>query len=73
MLINYYWDTESWGNGVPPINADEVICKANDMIDQYIADHPDYDQHDIKDYAERLWEAFCRTGEINGVVAEYEE
>lgn len=43
------------------------------MIDQYIADHPDYDYPEINAYAEHLWEDFCRTGEIDGVVAEYEE
>lgn len=69
----YYWNSESWGNGVPPVNADEIICMANDMIDQYIAGHPDYDSPEINAYAERLWEDFCRTGEINGIIAAYED
>lgn len=68
-----YWSIDSWGSDYPPVNADEIITKANEMIDKYSTDHPDYDDYDINDYAERLWEDFCSTGEIDGIAAEYEE
>lgn len=68
-----YWSVESWGSDYPPVNADEIITKANEMIDKYSADHPDYDERDINDYSESLWETFRQTNELDGIVAEYEE
>lgn len=66
-----YWTIESWGSGYLPINADEVICMANEMIDAYVAEHPDYGEMEFREYSARLWEDFCATGCIGDVVAVY--
>lgn len=68
-----YWSIDSWGSDYPPVNAEEIISRANELIDQYSAEHPDYDERDVNLYSETLWEDFCRTGELDGIVAEYEE
>lgn len=69
-----YWDYESWGNGYPPVNHEEICSRANEMIDEYAAAHPDYDEMDVFDlFAEKLWEDFCKTGEVGGAVAIYED
>ena len=68
-----YWSIESWGSDYPPVNADEIITKANEMIDQYSAGHPDYGDEEIREYSESLWETFCQTNELDGIFAEYEE
>lgn len=66
-----YWSMDSWGNGYPPINADEVICAANAIIDEYIAAHPD-DEYGLEAFSEQLWETFCETGTIGDVRACFE-
>lgn len=73
MMQNIYWSIESWGSGYPPVNADEIISEANAMIDNFVEAHPDYDEVDINEYSEQLWETFCRDGKINDISAIYEE
>lgn len=68
-----YWSIDSWGSDYPPVNADEIISKANEMIDRYSADFPDCREEEIREYSESLWEMFCQTNELDGIVAEYEE
>jgi hypothetical protein len=72
-MKNIYWTTDSWGSDYAPINADEIISKANELIDQYIAENPDRDEADVQEYSNELWEAFCDSGELGGIVAEYED
>ena len=68
-----YWSIESWGSDYPPVNADEIISAANAAIDRFAKSNPDYTEDELRDYSNYLWENFCIYGEINGVVAEYEE
>lgn len=67
-----YWNMDSWGNGYPPINADDVISAANEIIDEYIATHPD-DEYGLEVFSEQLWETFCETDKVGDVTAVYEE
>lgn len=68
-----YWSIESWGSDYPPVNADEIISAANRVINRFAVEHPYYTQDELRDYSNYLWENFCIYGEIDGVVAEYEE
>ena len=56
-----FWTLESWGADYPPENADEIISKANELIEAYAADH---DEDETRNYSETLWERFCATGEV---------
>lgn len=71
-MKNFYWTADSWGNGYPPINADDVISAANEIIDEYIAANPD-DEYELEAFSEQLWETFCETGTVGDVTAIYEE
>lgn len=68
---NFYWTTNSWGSDYPPVNAEEIISRANELIDQYAADHPEFDEMDIAQYAQSMWEDFCDSDEVGGVFAIY--
>ena len=59
-MKNYYWSMESWGSDYPPENADEIISKANEMIEAFASDHGD---DETAEYSEKLWERFCMTAE----------
>ena len=73
MFNRYYWSMDSWGNGYPPVNADDVIAAANDIIDNYIENNPDAYEDELHDYSNDLWEDFCSSGRIGDVVAVYED
>lgn len=59
--MNYYWTLESWGDAYPPENADEIIERANDLIEAYAENH---DEEEVSEYSNGLWERYCSTGEI---------
>ena len=67
------WSVDSWGNGNPPINADEIIEIGNSQINEWIEKNPDYSESDLKDFKDEQWETFCLTGSIGGVEAIYED
>ena len=60
-MKDYLWSMESWGSDYPPENADEIIEQANELIEQYAADH---DEDETAAYSEGLWERYCAEGEI---------
>lgn len=60
--MNCYWTLESWGDGYPPENADEIIERANDLIDAYAENH---DEEEVSEYSNGLWERYCSTGRID--------
>ena len=60
-MKTYYWSMESWGADYPPENADEIISKANEMIEAFSAEH---DDDETAAYSEGLWERFCESGEV---------
>lgn len=72
-MKNIYWTIDSWGSDYAPINADEIISKANELIDQYIAENPECGEADVQEYANGLWEAFCDSGKLDGITAEYDD
>lgn len=72
MMKKFYWTAESWGSDFPPVNLSEVLNAANNLIDAFISAHPDYEDFEISEYSDGLWEDFCATGEIGGVIANYE-
>lgn len=55
-MPDYYWNLESWGNGYPPENADEIISAANEMIERYAETHSEVS---TDNYSEKLWEYYC--------------
>ena len=57
-----YWSMESWGSDYPPENADEIISKANELIEAFAAEH---DEDETAAYSEMLWERYCETGKVN--------
>lgn len=59
--MKYYWSLESWGSDYAPENADEIINRANELIDAYAETH---DEEETAAYSERLWDAYCTTGKI---------
>lgn len=69
-MNNYYWNHESWGSDVPPENADEIIFKANDKIDEFIEREgldpwdSDEDEDIVRDFCESLWEHYCEAEDI---------
>lgn len=56
-----YWTIESWGADYPPENAEEIISRANALIDAYSADH---DDAETENYSARLWDSYCTTGAL---------
>lgn len=73
MMDNYFWSMESWGNDYPPVNADDVIIEANAIIDAYMAENPEADEWEVKEFSGRLWEDFCETGHIGEIDAIHED
>lgn len=64
-MKNYHWTMESWGADYPPENAWELIDQANELIDAYAAENGySEDDDSVKNYAEWLWEIYCRTGSL---------
>ena len=59
--MKHLWSIESWGSDYPPENADEIISKANDLIEAYAEDH---DEDEVNNFSETLWERYCSTGNI---------
>lgn len=70
MYSNHYWDNNIWGTEYPPVNADEIISAANDLIDAYIAENGD---DEACEYSDQLWTIFCCTGAIGDVIAVYDQ
>lgn len=74
MII--YWDAENaadiWGAQEPPKNASELCAAANELIDKFIAEHPDADETEIHEFRAGLWEQYCSTDEINGIASIWE-
>lgn len=60
-MSKIYWSVESWGSDYPPENADEIIDKANQMIEAFSADHV---EDETAAFSEWLWEQFCKNGEV---------
>lgn len=60
-MSDYYWSEESWGSDYPPESADEIISKANELIDEYAETHG---EDETAAYSEMLWERYCMTGEV---------
>lgn len=60
-MKNAYWTIESWGSEYPPENAEEIIDRANELIEAYAEDH---DEEDVAEYSERLWNNYCTTGNL---------
>ena len=56
-----YWSMDSWGDAIPPENAEEIIDRVNEMI-------YDTEQRVGMGAAARLsnelWELYCTTGRI---------
>lgn len=59
--MSIYWNMDSWGSDYPPENADEIISKANAMIDEYAETH---DEEETANFSEALWETYC----IDGII-----
>lgn len=55
------WTLESWGSDYPPENANEIIAKANKLIDAFAETH---DEDETAAYSEWLWELYCSIDEI---------
>ena len=70
-MSNIYWSINSWGDSLPPINADKIIATANELIDEYAESNPDASEEELHDYANALWDDFCQTDTIAEVAAEY--
>jgi len=62
-MKNYFWTIESWGADYPPENADEIISKANDLIEAYAADHS---EDETENYSAALWDRYCATDAVEG-------
>lgn len=61
MNDRIHWSIESWGSEYPPENAEEIIDRANAMIDAYAETH---DEDAAEEYSNRLWETYCTTGAL---------
>lgn len=59
-----YWTAESWGDHIPPENVFDVIERANEKILHFAQDRKWSYAWEIEEYAERLWESYCATGNI---------
>jgi hypothetical protein len=57
-----YWTIESWGADCPPENAEEIISRANELIDAYAAQNGN---DEAENYSEMLWEHYCTTGDLD--------
>ena len=68
-----HWTLDSWGDGYPPVNADEVIDAANELIDQHFFRNDGEPEWRLRSFNDKLWEDFCRTGRISEVIAIYDE
>lgn len=56
-----FWSIESWGDACPPENADEIIDRANELIEAFAESH---DDEETANYSESLWERYCSTGSL---------
>lgn len=59
--MKYFWSIESWGDAYPPENADEIIDRANELIEAFAESH---DDEETANYSESLWERYCSTGSL---------
>lgn len=60
-MTNAYWTLDSWGDAYPPENAQEIIDRANGLIDEYAEIFGD----DLAaEYSEHLWNTYCMTGTL---------
>ena len=66
LAKDYHWSLESWGSDYPPENAEDIISRANEMIDTFAAGGGWFDPCEIQNFSEMLWELYCRTGDLNG-------
>lgn len=60
-MKNIYWSMESWGSDYPPENADEIIARANKLIEAYAETH---DEEEVAEYSEMLWGRYCMSGKV---------
>ena len=60
--MKYFWSIESWGDAYPPENADEIIDRANELIEAFAESH---DEEETANYSESLWERYCHTGSLD--------
>lgn len=73
-----YWNSESWGGDCPPENWEGICSAANAMIDDYINNHKiDVDnltgdeEAEFDSFLRELWDSYCSTDEICGVVSQW--
>ena len=59
--MKYFWSIESWGDACPPENADEIIDRANGLIETFAESH---DDEETANFSESLWERYCSTGSL---------
>lgn len=66
---------DAWGSRVYPQNVDELVAAFNRSMNDYIqaADlHPEIAEDEIQKKADQLWLHYCKTGEIDGVQAQWQ-
>lgn len=57
-----YWTLESWGADYPPENAEEIISRANELIDAYAAQNGN---DEAENYSGILFDHWCMTGDLD--------
>ena len=62
-----YWDRESWGSTPPPEDADDIICDANEKIDDFRKNFltTEVDDAAVQVFSANLWEHYCSTGRLD--------
>lgn len=63
-MNDYYWTLDSFGSGPLPENAEEIVSRANAMIDKFCDLEPYCGTDEIEIFSDALWEDFCRTGSL---------
>lgn len=61
MEKTYHWTLNSWGSAYPPENVDEIIDRANEILDQYALAHGD---ELALEFSEVLWDKYCSEGDF---------
>lgn len=64
LAEDYFWTAESWGSDYTPENAGEIVERANQKIVEFAQDRKWTYAWEIEEYANRLWESYCTTGNI---------
>lgn len=64
LTAKYHWSIESFGSDYPPENADEIIARANELIDDFGVHEPYCGEDEVEYFASMLWETYCATGTL---------